>query len=81
MDLTETTGETLRGVFITLANLFAWVAHTEQIWFPAAGAYVRYLEPTYQALPDLRGPFLALTLLYIGLRVGDLLDKRDEVLE
>lgn len=68
----------LTGVVALLGNLFAWMAATEQIWFPALGAYVRFLAPVYD-LPDLRGPFAAITLLYIGLRIGDLLNKRNEV--
>lgn len=61
-----------------LAHLFAWIAQTEQIWFPVAAAYVRDLAPVY-GLPDLRGPFAALTLMYVGLRLGDWLNKRNEI--
>jgi hypothetical protein len=61
-----------------LAHGFAWIAHTEQIWMPMAGAYVRYLAPAFD-LPDLRGPFAFLTLCYIGLRLGDMWNKRDEL--
>lgn len=66
------------GVFAVLGHGFAWIAHTEQIWMPMAGAYVRYLAPAYN-LPDFRGPFAFLTLTYIGLRMGDLWNKRDEL--
>lgn len=68
------------GVAAAFANLFAWFAHTEQIWFPIAGAYIRYLEPAF-GLPDLRGPFAFLTLCYIGLRIGDLWNKKEELEE
>lgn len=63
------------------AHGFAWIGHTEQIWFPMAGAYMRYLQPELAGLPDLRGPFLAITLAYIGLRIGDLLNEREELQE
>lgn len=66
----------LEGLTVLGGNLFAWLAHTEQIWFPMVGAYVRFLQPEL-GLPDLRGPFLFLTLLYVGLRIGDLLKERD----
>lgn len=65
-------------VIAVLGHGFAWVSHTETIWMPMAGAYVRYLAPAYN-LPDLRGPFLFITLVYIGLRMGDLWNKRDEL--
>ena len=68
------------GVLAVLGHGFAWIAHTEQIWMPMAGAYIRYLAPAYN-LPDLRGPFAFLTLCYIGLRLGDLWNKRDELEE
>ncbi|WP_134671729.1 hypothetical protein [Halorussus marinus] len=61
-------------------NLFAWMAQTEEIWMSIAGAYVRYLAPGL-GLPDLRGPFLFLSLVYIGFRLSDLWDERDEVTE
>lgn len=70
--------EYLEAILAVLGNLFAWFAHTEQIWFPVAAAYVRDLAPVY-GLPDLRGPFAMLTLIYIGLRLGDWLNKRDEI--
>jgi len=63
---------------VSVANLGAWVAHTEQLWFPVVGAYYRYIAPTYN-LPDLRGPFIFLTLLYAGLRIGDMLNKKEEI--
>lgn len=66
------------GVVATLGNVFAWVSFSEQIWFPMLGAYVRFLQPVYE-LPDLRGPFAFVTLLYIGLRIGDLWNKREEL--
>lgn len=78
MDLLDAPREAAEALGILLGNGFAWIAHTEQIWFPTIGAYVRFLAPEY-GLPDLRGPFLALTLLYIGLRLGDMLDKGDEL--
>jgi len=68
-------------VLATFANWFAWFGYTEQIWFPMAGAYVRYVQPEMAGLPDLRGPFLVMTLAYIGLRIGDLWHKRDEISE
>jgi hypothetical protein len=72
-------GSGLLGIgLLSVGNLLSWMAHTEQIWFPAVGAYVRWIAPAYN-LPDLRGPFAFITLLYIGLRIGDLLDKRDEI--
>lgn len=61
-----------------LAHGFAWIAQTEQIWMPMAGAYVRYLAPAF-GLPDLRGPFAFLTLCYIGLRLGDLWNERNDL--
>lgn len=66
------------GVTATAGNVFAWIAQSEQIWFPVFGAYAKYISPMYN-LPDLRGPLAFLTLAYIGLRIGDLLDKRNEV--
>ncbi|NHN59822.1 MULTISPECIES: hypothetical protein [Halorussus] len=66
------------GVLAVLGHGFAWVSHTEQIWMPMAGAYVRYVAPA-TGLPDLRGPFLFITLVYIGLRIGDLWDRRDDL--
>lgn len=74
-----TSNDLLGGVLAVLGNLVAWVAHTEQIWFPVAGAYIRFVGPSLESLPDLRGPFLALTLLYIGLRIGDLLAEKDDL--
>jgi len=68
----------LGALAVGAGNLLAWIAHSEQIWFPIAGTYMRYISPMYN-LPDLRGPFAFLALLYIGLRLGDLLDKRDEL--
>lgn len=59
-------------------NAFAWFAGTEQIWFPTVGAYTRWIAPAL-GLPDLRGPFLAITMCYIGLRAGDLWNKRDDM--
>lgn len=59
-------------------NLAVWIAHTEQMWFPMASAFVRYLAPMY-GLPDLRGPFLAITMAYLGLRLADWFDKREEL--
>ena len=76
MGLLDLPREAVESLAITGGNLLAWIAHTEQIWFPTAGAYVRFVAPEY-GFPDLRGPFLFLTLLYIGLRIGDLLDKQD----
>ena len=64
----------------TAGNLLAWVAHTEQIWFPMMGAYVRFLAPE-TGLPDLRGPFLLMTMMYIGLRIGDLWNDKENVIE
>jgi sterol desaturase/sphingolipid hydroxylase (fatty acid hydroxylase superfamily) len=63
-----------------VAHGFAWISATEQIWMPTMGAYVRYIAPGL-GLPDLRGPFLFITMLYIGLRFGDLWDERDEIEE
>ena len=68
------------GVLGLLAHSFAWIAHTEQIWMPAIGAYVRWLAPA-MGLPDLRGPFLFITLLYIGLRLGDMLNAENKLEE
>lgn len=79
MEILDIPREAAEALLVMLANGFAWIAHTEQIWFPTAGAYVRFVAPEY-GLPDLRGPFLFLSLLYIGLRVGDLLDKEDEII-
>jgi len=62
----------------TAGNLFAWFAHSEQIWFGIAGTYVQFLAPNLN-LPDLRGPFLFLTLCYLGLRLADLWEKQDEI--
>lgn len=78
MEILDVPREAAEGLLVGGANLFAWIAHTEQIWFPTAGAYVRFVAPEY-GLPDLRGPFLFLSLLYIGFRIGDLLDKKDEL--
>lgn len=64
--------------FGVVAHAFAWIGQTEQIWMPVAGAYVRYIAPE-TPLPDLRGPFLFLTLLYVGLRLGDMWNKRNEL--
>lgn len=61
-------------------NLLAWIAHTEQIWFPMMGAYVRYLAPE-TGLPDMRGPFLLMTMMYIGLRIGDMWNDKEEILQ
>lgn len=80
MALTDTAGDVLGGVVLVAGNLFAWLGHTEQIWFPAIGAYIRFVAPIYD-LPDFRGPFLFLTLIYIGFRIGDLLDKRKDVID
>lgn len=63
-----------------VAHGFAWLSATEQIWMPTMGAYVRYIAPEL-GLPDLRGPFLFLTMLYIGLRLGDFWDERNELEE
>lgn len=57
-----------------------WIMHTEQIWFPMVGAYVKYLAPVYN-LPDMRGPLAFLSLVYIGLRLGDLWNERNEIEE
>lgn len=70
--------DAVAGVIATVGNLIAWIAHTEQIWFPMAAVYVNDLSAAF-GLPDLRGPFLALTLLYVGFRLGDFVDKRDEI--
>ena len=80
MDLLDIPKEAAEALAILVGNGFAWIAGTEQIWFPTIGAYIRFVAPATE-LPDLRGPFLALTLLYIGLRVGDMLDKTDELNE
>ena len=61
-----------------LANGAAWAATTEQIWFPIAAAYVRYIGPIYN-LPDMRGPLAFISLAYIGLRLGDLWNARDDM--
>ncbi|QLG62198.1 hypothetical protein [Halorarum salinum] len=61
-----------------LGNLFAWVASSEEIWFSVVATYIRFIAPE-TALPDLRGPFLFLTLCYLGLRLADLWDAKDEV--
>lgn len=68
----------LEAVAATFGNLFAWFAHSEQIWFGIFATYVRDIAPAMN-LPDLRGPFLFLTLVYLGLRIGDLWDRRDEI--
>jgi hypothetical protein len=78
MDLIDSRPDLLGGGLLSVGNLFAWMAQTEQIWFPTVGAYVRWIAPAYN-LPDFRGPFAFVTLLYIGLRVGDLLEQRDEI--
>jgi hypothetical protein len=66
------------GVLALVGNGFAWVAQSEEIWFSIIATYVRHIAPG-TALPDLRGPFMLLTLAYLGFRLGDLLDKRDEL--
>ncbi|WP_132060244.1 hypothetical protein [Halorussus amylolyticus] len=66
------------GVTATVGNLFAWVSQTEQIWFPMASVYVKDIAEVY-GLPDLRGPFLFLTLVYLGLRLGDLWGKTEDL--
>jgi hypothetical protein len=63
-----------------MMNTVAWIAHSEQIWFGLAGTYMRVLRPMY-GLPDLRGPFIFLTLLYVGLRLADWLEQREEIEE
>ncbi|MFB6134877.1 MAG: hypothetical protein ABEJ55_07805 [Halanaeroarchaeum sp.] len=78
MELLDIPKEAIEVLTILIGNGFAWMAGTEQIWFPTIGAYVRFIAPTTQ-LPDLRGPFLAITMLYIGLRLGDMIDKGDEL--
>lgn len=61
-------------------NSVAWIAGSEQIWFGLAGTYMRVLRPMY-GLPDLRGPFIFITLLYVGLRLADWMDAREEIEE
>lgn len=63
---------------VSFGNLAAWIAETEQIWFPIVGAYTRWIAPAYN-LPDLRGPFVFVALLYVGLRIGDMLNKKEEI--
>jgi len=70
--------DALEGIAAVFANLFAWMAHSEQIWFPLVSTYVRHISEAF-GLPDLRGPFIFLTLVYAGLRFGDLLDKRESI--
>ena len=72
--------DVVAGVLAVLGHGYAWIAHTEQIWFPMIGAYVRFVAPE-TGLPDLRGPFLVLTMMYIGLRIGDFWNKRDTLEE
>lgn len=79
MDILDVPREAAETLLMIVGNGFAWLSHTEQIWFPTIGAYVRFVAPEAAALPDLRGPFLMLSILYIGFRLGDLLDERDEL--
>ncbi|EMA24637.1 hypothetical protein [Haloarcula argentinensis] len=72
--------ESVADLTAVLANVVSWVAHTEQIWFPMAAAYARYLEPVY-GLPDIRGPLAFITLTYMGLRLADLWDAKDDAME
>ncbi|WP_311170646.1 hypothetical protein [Halobellus ordinarius] len=69
---------TIEGGTALLGNLFVWIAHSETIWFGMLGSYQTYLAPVYN-LPDLRGPMAFATLLYVGLRLGDLWERREEV--
>ena len=69
---------TIEGSTALLGNLVAWIAHSETIWFGMLGSYQTYLAPVYD-LPDLRGPMAFATLLYVGLRLGDLWSKREEI--
>jgi hypothetical protein len=66
------------GVLALLGNLAAWIAQSETIWMGMLGSYQTYLAPVYN-LPDLRGPMAFAALLYVGLRLGDLWDKREEI--
>lgn len=70
----------IEAIVALLGHSAAWLAHTEQLWFPMTAAYVRYIAPVYE-LPDLRGPFAAITLVYLGLRMGDWLNERNEIEE
>jgi hypothetical protein len=72
--------DSLTDTVAVLANGVAWIAQTEGIWFPMAAAYARYLQPIY-GLPDIRGPLAFLTLVYLGLRLADLWDAKDEAME
>ena len=67
----------IEGILTLLINGVAWFAGTEQLWFPMAATVYRYMGPIMD-LPDLRGPFLFLTLCYLGLRLSDWIDKTDE---
>lgn len=66
------------GVIAVFGHLFAWIAQTEEIWMSVAGVYIRYIAPELD-VPDLRGPFLFLTMVYIGLRLADLWNERNEL--
>ena len=68
----------IEGGIALLGNLVAWMAASETIWFGMLGSYQTYLAPVYE-LPDLRGPMAFATLLYVGLRLGDLWSKRQEI--
>lgn len=68
------------GISAMLGNGFAWIAHSEQIWFPMLATLHRQLAPML-GLPDLRGPFIFITLLYVGFRLSDLLEEKDELEE
>lgn len=75
--ISELSSDGIAGFVATAGNLVAWLAHSEQIWFPMLGAYVKFVGPVFE-LPDLRGPFAFLTLVYLGLRLGDLVAKKDK---
>jgi hypothetical protein len=68
----------IEGGIALLGNLVAWMAASETIWFGMLGSYQAYLAPVYD-FPDLRGPMAFVTLLYVGLRLGDLWSKRQEI--
>ncbi len=63
-----------------LMHTVAWIAQSEHIWFGLAETYMRVLGPMF-GLPDLRGPFIFITLIYVGLRLADWLDAREELEE
>lgn len=78
MDPLEIPREAVEVLALGGGNLLAWIAHSEQIWFPMTASLINYVAPAY-GLPDLRGPLAFMTLMYIGLRLGDLLEERNEL--